>query len=568
MTNKEIAKLLKLTASLLELHDENQFKIRTYINAVFNIEKQEEALMEKNKDELEKLEGIGKGLAQSIIEISKSGSFRLFDELISKTPEGILEMMDLKGIGPKKIKVIWKELNIESIDALLDACKTGKLAKLKGFGAKTQETIMHNLEYLISQRGKVLFADAEPWAHHLIDILRNAFPRQKIELTGDFRRKLDVIELVEILMDSMNTTTVKTLLRNNKTVEIDNRSSGPFTLRGTFTSIKLKWNIRFTNPSAFHGKLMLSTGSGKHLAGLIKDGKTMYQYLLSEEIDSEKAAYEEFESHYIEPELREGTFEINYKSNDELPRLLELEDLNGPFHNHSNYSDGKNHIRQLAEYCIAKGYDYLGLSDHSKSAFYANGLQEFQIIKQHEEIDELNRELSPFKIFKGIESDILNDGSLDYEPDVLASFDFIVASVHSNLNMDRDKATQRLLKAIENPYTTFLGHPTGRLLLRRKGYPIDHKKIIDACATHGVIIEINANPWRLDLDWRWINYAIEQGVTLSINPDAHEIEGFDHMKYGVYMGRKGALTKEKTFNAWSLETVEKYLMDRKEKIKA
>ena len=292
----------------------------------------------------------------------------------------------------------------------------------------------------------------------------------------------------------------------------------------------------------------------------------MHQYLLDQEIESEEAAYKAFDSQYIEPELREGTFEIDLASKDELPNLLELKELQGPFHNHSNYSDGNNTIRQLAEYCISQGYAYLGLSDHSKSAFYANGLQEFQIIKQHEEIAELNKELGPFKIFKGIESDILNDGSLDYAPDVLASFDFIVASVHSNLNMDREKATQRLLKAIENPYTTFLGHPTGRLLLRRKGYPIDHKKIIDACAKHDVIIEINANPWRLDLDWPWVNYALEQGVILSINPDAHEIEGFDDMKYGVYMGRKGGLTKEKTFNAWGLERVEKYLKERKERI--
>lgn len=568
MTNKEIAKLLKFTASLLELHDENQFKIRTYTNAVFNIEKQDEPLIDKKKDELEELEGIGKGLAQSIVDIKESGSFPLLEELISKTPEGIVEMIDVKGIGPKKIKIIWKELNIESMDVLFDACKKGLLAKVKGFGAKTQETIMHNLEYLIGQRGKVRFADAEPYADHLMNILKGAFPKNKIILTGDFRRKLDVIETVEVLMDSTETSAAITLLSDTKDIEIDVRSSGPFSLRGDFTSIKLRWYIRFTNPAEFYRKLMLSTGSGKHLAEISKEETTLHQYLLDHNVESEESAYKEFESVYIEPELREGSFEINAALKDEMPQLLELEDIVGPFHNHSNYSDGKNPIRQLAEYCIGRGYSYLGLSDHSKSAFYANGLQEFQIVKQHQEIDALNKELSPFKIFKGIESDILNDGSLDYEVDVLSSFDFIVASIHSNLNMDRDKATQRLLKAIENPYTTFLGHPTGRLLLRRKGYPIDHQKIIDACAKHKVIIEINANPWRLDLDWRWINYAIEQGVILSINPDAHEINGFDDMKYGVFMGRKGGLTKEKTFNTWSLETVEKYLNERKDKISA
>lgn len=563
MTNKAIAKLLKLTASLLELHDENQFKIRTYTNAVFNIEKQEDPIFEKTKEELEGLDGIGKGLAQSIVEIQQSGSFSVLDELLLRTPQGIMDMIDLKGIGPKKIKIIWKELNIESIDQLYDACKQGLLAKLKGFGIKTQETILQNLEYLMSNRGKALYADAESLANHLVSLLRTTFPDQRIELTGDMRRKMDVIDLVEILIDRTDTAIVKKKLSEEASIEINDQLSGPFALRGNFTSLDLNWQIRFTSPRKFQGRLMLSTGSGKHLAGLAKDGKTLHQYLLEQDIDSESSVYSEFDFPYIEPELREGAFEIDFAGNDAPPELLNLSDLKGPFHNHSNYSDGNNPIRQLATYCIDQGYEYLGLSDHSKSAFYADGLQEFQIKKQHEEIDKLNQEFAPFRIFKGIESDILNDGSLDYEPDVLSSFDFIVASIHSNLNMDQQKATHRLLKAIENPYTTMLGHPTGRLLLKRKAYPIDHKSIIDACAKYKVIIEINANPWRLDLEWKWVNYALKQGVILSINPDAHEIDGFEDMKYGVHIGRKGGLTKERTFNAWGLEEVEKYLMERK-----
>lgn len=563
MTNKAIAKLLKLTATLLELHDENQFKIRTYTNAVFNIDKQEELLFEKTKEELEELDGIGKGLAQSIVEIQHSGSFGVLDELLSKTPQGVMEMIDLKGIGPKKIKIIWKELNIESLDQLYDACKQGLLAKLKGFGVKTQETILQNLEYLMSNRGKALFADAEPLADYLVSLMKKAFPDHRMELTGDMRRKMDVVDLVDILIDRTDTDAIRNLLGDDEFIEINDRSSGPYSLRGNFTSIDLKWQIRFTTPQQFHGKMMLSTGSGLHLAGLTKDGKTLHQYLLEQDIDGESFAYKEFGFPYIEPELREGTFEMDFAENGAPPELLELSDLKGPFHNHSNYSDGNNPIRELATYCVDQGYEYLGLSDHSKSAFYADGLREFDIIKQHEEIDRLNQEFAPFRIFKGIESDILNDGSLDYDSDVLASFDFIVASIHSNLNMDQHKATQRLLKAIENPYTTMLGHPTGRLLLKRKAYPIDHKKIIDACAKHKVIIEINANPWRLDLEWQWVYYAVQQGVILSINPDAHEIEGFEDMKYGVYIGRKGGLTKELTFNAWGLDEVEKYLKERK-----
>jgi DNA polymerase (family 10) len=312
---------------------------------------------------------------------------------------------------------------------------------------------------------------------------------------------------------------------------------------------------------------MLATGSGNHLEKVVKEDRNLYQYLLDQPSARENEAYKAFDMPYVEPELREGTFELLFSEKNPAPELLEVEDLKGPLHNHSKYSDGKNTIRELAQYCIDRGYEYLGLSDHSKSAFYANGLREFDIIRQHKEIDELNKEFAPFRIFKGIESDILSDGSLDYDEDVLASFDFIVASIHSTLNMDIEKATKRLLKAIENPYTTILGHPTGRLLLKRQGYPVDHKKVIDACARHHVIIEINANPWRLDIDWRWVHYALEQKVLLSINPDAHELEGFEDMKYGVYVGRKGGLTKDMTFNTLSLNSMEQYFADRKANIK-
>lgn len=568
MSNKEIARLLKLTASLLELHDENKFKIRTYANAVFSVEKCEEPLIDKDPSELEAIDGIGKGLARAIVEMRKTGSFEVLDELVAKTPKGILEMVDLKGFGPKKITQVWKELNIESIDELYEACKTGQLENLKGFGAKTQETLMQNLEFLLSHRGMVLYADAETTAENLLNNLRAAFPGQKVEFTGEYRRKADIIRSVEILMESQDQESIAEILEQDDDIAYDRSMSGPYSLRGKIQSLGLDWHIRLVDPSDFHRKWMLTTGSGGHLFRINKDNVTLHQYLLDQKITDESHVYSEFELPYLSPELREGTFETSLSIENGVPELLEMADLKGTIHNHSNYSDGQNTIRQLAEYCIAQGYEYLGLSDHSKSAFYADGLQEFRIKQQHEEIDQLNEELAPFRIFKGIESDILNDGSLDYDNTVLASFDFIVASIHSNLNMDVQKATHRLIKAIENPYTTILGHPTGRLQLRRKGYPIDHVKIIDACAANGVIIEINANPWRLDLDWRWVPYALEKGVTLSINPDAHEIKGVNDMKYGVYAGRKGGLTKEMTFNAWSLDRVEIFLTKRKEQIPA
>ena len=261
--------------------------------------------------------------------------------------------------------------------------------------------------------------------------------------------------------------------------------------------------------------------------------------------------------------MREEGTEFTLIKNNALPELVESNDLRGILHNHSTYSDGNHSLKEMAEYCKELGFEYLGMCDHSKSAFYANGLKEEAVIKQQAEIDKLNIALSPFKIFKGIESDILFNGELDYDESILKSFDFIVASIHSNLKMDKAKATQRLIKAIENPFTTILGHPTGRLLLSRPGYEIEHAKVIDACAENGVSIELNANPYRLDIDWRWISYALERNVMISINPDAHRKEGYHDMYYGVGAARKGGLTRSMTMNALSLEAIEKKFAERK-----
>ena len=293
----------------------------------------------------------------------------------------------------------------------------------------------------------------------------------------------------------------------------------------------------------------------------------MRQLARREKFQQEEAFYEKAGLQFIVPELREGLGEIGLAADKKLPHLLEDGDLRGSLHNHSTWSDGNHSIREMATWLRDHGYEYLGLCDHSQAAHYANGLSVERVRQQHQEIDQLNAELAPFRIFKGIESDILSDGALDYPADVLASFDFIVASIHSNLKMEEAKATNRLLRAIENPYCTMLGHPTGRLLLRRQGYPINYKAVIDACAQHNVIIEINANPWRLDLDWRWVRYALDQGVQLSINPDAHHTDGYADMRYGVLMGRKGHLTKEMTFNAKSVEEVAAYFEARKAGIK-
>jgi DNA polymerase (family 10) len=320
-------------------------------------------------------------------------------------------------------------------------------------------------------------------------------------------------------------------------------------------------NIQFQCCRAedFGWTLLRTTGNVEHVAQL---EQKLSNISLSGKSEAEIYALAGLE--YIEPELREGQNEVDWAVKKQLPKLIELTDLKGSLHNHSTWSDGVNTLEEMALYCKNElKIDYLGICDHSKSAFYANGLNEIRVAAQHREIEALNEKLAPFKIFKGIESDILYDGSLDYSDEVLASFDFVVASVHSVLKMTEEKATERLLKAIENPYTTILGHPTGRLLLSRSAYPINHKKVIDACAANNVVIEINANPLRLDLDWRWHQYALEKGVLLAINPDAHRTEGFLDMHYGVLVGRKGGLTAKNCLNTFSLAEIDTFFKNSK-----
>lgn len=552
----------------MELHEENAFKIRGYQNAIYNLDKSDISLGALSLKELEGLDGVGKSIAATINEINLTGSSEALSQYLDETPQGIVELLDIKGIGPKKIKVLWKELGIESGHELKEAANSGLVAKLKGFGEKTQTTLLKALEFMEANANKLHYAEAEKLSQEIIEVLEKLFPGQKISETGELRRQMEIIDTVSLLLASADFDAAEEVLDGSEDFDQDLKTSGPVTWRGSFRESKVPILINFCEPDRFVETLFSSTGSIAHLSAKVSEKDSLKNLAIGGSFENEEAIYAAAGMDYVLPELREGTFELEAAKNKSLPVLAEMSDLKGILHNHSTYSDGKHTLRQMAEYCKELGYEYLGICDHSKSAFYANGLDEDRLVEQHAEIDKLNEELAPFKIFKGIESDILYDGKLDYDDDVLASFDFIVSSVHSVLNMNRQKATQRLLTAIENPYTTILGHPTGRLLLRRAGYPIDHKAVIDHCAKHGVIIEINANPWRLDLDWRWVRYAIDQGVKLSINPDAHEMNGYHHMKYGLLAGRKGGLTANMTFNAMGKDALASFFEARKEKAAA
>ena len=563
MDNATIVKKIKLTAKLMELHGEDDFKARSYSKVAETLKYVDVDLTTLNEKQLAQLEGIGKSSAQKILQLCATGSFESLDKLLSITPDSVQEMIGISGFGPKKIGQLWKEAGAQSLDELLIKCNQGAISGIKGFGEKSQETLKKAVEFKISNRGYLRYANAEPIYLQIIADLKIALNTELISETAELRRRLDVLNCIDILVGHENAEQARVAVQDLTYLEVDELISGPFTIAGWHKSARIKFKIQICNPISFTQKLILTTGNQQHLNTQLSSGQKIINHLRNNIIDSEEGFYEKLGLQYIVPEMREGTFEIALAEKKTLPNLIEMSDLKGILHNHSTYSDGIHTLRQMAEYCRDLGYGYLGITDHSQTAVYANGLQEFKVQEQQEEIKKLNVELAPFKIFSGIESDILSDGSLDYKDEILSSFDFIVASVHSGLNMDINKATNRLLGAIQNPYTTFLGHMTGRILLERAGYPVDHKTIIDACAKHNVIIEINSSPYRLDIDWRWVHYAIEKGVILSLNPDAHKMKGYEDMKYGLLAGRKGGLTKEMTFNTKTLTEVEKYFSQRK-----
>jgi len=566
LDHKSILKKLKLSIQLMELHDENPFKIRGYQSALSNLERVDQDIMELNEAELAQINGVGKSVLEAIQNLKTTETFPLLDELLAKTPVGVLEILQIKGLGPKKVKTLWEELGITSTHELMEACQSGKVAQTKGFGEKTQETIIQNLEFNASNAGKWLYADVEDLIHQFADSLKQLLSHSQIAVVGDFARKMEIIAEAEILIASEGMSPVKSHLSTLEPIEWNWQLSGPKTWKGRFRDQDLAIVLHFCSETDFEWKKISLSASKAFLLSFVDEEETIAEKLIKKDYLSEVDFFSKNNLQFIPSEMREGLGEVELAKANQLPDLLEESALKGILHNHSTYSDGKHSLRQMAEYCKSLGYEYLGISDHSRTASYAGGLEIEKVLKQHAEIEQLNKELAPFRIFKGIESDILGDGSLDYPEDILASFDFVVSSVHSILNMDIQRATERLIRAIENPHTTILGHPTGRLLLRREGYPIDHRAIIDACAAQDVAIEINANPWRLDLDWRWVRYAMEKGVMLAINPDAHEMEGYSDMKYGVLIGRKGGLTKEMTLNALSREEIAAYFAKRKAKI--
>ena len=537
LNNKQISSKFDLLAKLMELHDDNPFKIKTYANAYLSLRKLEGNLAEMSKAELASIKGVGSTVADKIKELVETGEMKALEKFREMTPEGIQQMLSIKGLGPKKVKQIWNEMEIETIGELLYACNENRLVAYSGFGPKIQADIIEKLEYFQASQGKFLYAHVHKQAEKCLELIQTKQTSTKIEICGDVRRMMPEVKGIELLSDAA-------------LVDIFPEIESMEYIDDQWYFMAIPIFIYVSESARFDQELFRLNCS-----------ESFFSAFSNEELSvgDDQMVFKNKGLPFIPAEFREHTDALS-KNESYIQNLIVVEDIQGIVHNHSTYSDGLHTLKEMADNVRDSGFKYFVISDHSKSAGYASGLNEESVLMQWNEIENLNNQYADgFKIYKGIESDILTDGSLDYSDDILTGFDIVIASVHSVLNMDEEKATRRLITAIENPYTRILGHPTGRLLLARRGYPVDYKKVIDACAANNVVIELNANPQRLDLDWTWIPYALDKHVKVAINPDAHSKESIHYIKYGVAAARKGGLTKDMCLNSMNKEAFDQWL---------
>ena len=565
MEKKELASLLEEIGTLLELKGENPFKCNAYRNAARTIESLDQSLEEFHSVlDLTRLKGIGESLAEKILILLHTGELPLYKELKESIPSDLVAMLDIAGMGPKRVRAVYEKLGISSVGELEYACRENRLLDLPGFGAKIQENILQGIEYLKKAQGRFHLHKALFAANILRGDLAKLPMVSSLEIAGSLRRFRETVKDIDLLITTAKPAPVMNAFTSHPLVET------VIAHGETKSSVRLNMGInvdlRVVSKDEFPFALMYFTGSKEHniamRARAQKQGYKLNEYGLfkrnsakSLALKSEEDVFKTLGLSYIPPELREDQGEIQAAEKGPLPQLVSLKDLRGTFHIHTTYSDGTGAIKEYVKYARKQGLEYIGISDHSRSAFYANGLTPEKILKQHEEIDALNKSLKGFHIFKGIESDILPDGSLDYPEDILSRFDFIIISVHSRFKMPKEEMTKRIIKAMDNPHTTMLGHPTGRLLLAREGYELDLDAVIDAAAQNRIIIELNANPFRLDLDWSHIKKAIDKGVLISINPDAHSLEDMTFVELGVGLCRKGWCEPRHVLNSYSATEV-------------
>src|SRR6266853_5725511 len=582
MDKNQVANLLDEIASLLELKEgSNPFEVRAYQNAaraVNGLDGDIEQLTREGK--LKGVPGLGSTSIKRIEEAVETGHIALYDELVETTPPIKLEMMRIPGVGPKKINAIYNQLHVNSIPDLVQACEENKVADLPGFGKKTQDKILQGIAFLAQHAGRFLYPVAEEEASHIYAALREMPEIVRLQVAGSLRRRRETIGDIDMVA-SVADSASDDIRRKIMDVFTSRPSVQAITGKGeTKSSVVLSsgmnMDLRVVNDSQFPYTLHHFTGSKEHHIPLRRRALSMnmtindYGLFKGKEphlelvpCKNEADIYKALGLAYIEPELREDMGEIEAAVHGTLPKLVQESDLRGVLHVHSTWSDGQNTIREMAEACVMRGFTYLGLTDHSKTAAYAGGLNEEDLRRQHEEIDRLNAEYAGrIRILKGTECDILRDGSLDFADEVLATLDFVVASIHSQSNLPPQEQTQRMLRAVSNPYVDIIGHPTGRVLLERDGYTLDLEAVIDAAAAHGVCIEINADPSRLDLDWRYLHRARDKGIKIPIDPDAHTIAGLDKMRFGIGIARKGWLRASDVLNTMTTSELLDFFRER------
>ncbi len=583
MDKNQVASLLEQVATLLTLkEDSNPFEARAYENAARTISALDGDIEQITREgKLKGLPGLGSTIIKRIEEVVNTGRMALYDELLTTTPQVKLDMMRIQGLGPKRINALYNQLHINSITDLEIACKEGKVAPLPGFGKKTQDKILQGIALLVQHAGRFLYPVAEKEAEHIRAALATLPEIVRMQVAGSLRRKRETVKDIDMVVsvkdDADDEVRRKIMDFFTSQPSVQAITGKGDTKSSVILSTGIATDLRVVNDSQFPYTLHHFSGSKEHHIALRRHALSMnmtindYGLFRGKEphlelvpCKDEGDMYAALGMAYIEPELREDMGEIEAALHGTLPKLVQESDLRGVLHVHSTWSDGQNTIRELAEACIARGLTYLGMTDHSKAAAYAGGLTEDALRRQHKEIDRLNEEFAGrLRILKGTECDILKDGSLDYADDVLASLDFVVASIHSNFNLSREEQTQRMLRAISNPYVSIIGHPTGRILLGRAGYDLDIEAVIDAAAARGVCIEINASPSRLDLDWRYLHQARDKGMKIPIDPDAHTLEGLDDMRYGIGVARKGWLRASDVLNTLPIEKLLDFFQEQR-----
>jgi DNA polymerase (family 10) len=578
---KEIAETLDEIGTLLELKGENPFKCRAFHNAsriIGSFTGDIAALVEANA--LRSIKGIGEGLALNISEMVKTGKSAYADDLRKSVPEGVLAMLRIQGLGPKKVRLLFEQLKLTSIEQLREAAASHRLSNVEGFGEKTEANILKGIEALSRHSERRLYPEAERSGTRLLDALRKVNGVMQCEIAGSLRRRKETIGDIDLLASARPGAIGRIMEAFCGHPDVAEVSARGETKSSVLLKNGIRCDLRVVSGAEFPFALNYFTGSKEHNIGIRSRAKefglSLNEYGFSASgapgstvrkkrapsCKTEEDIYHALKLKYIPPELREQMGEIESAEAGLLPNLVNEDDIRGTFHCHTTYSDGLNSLEEMANAAISAGWEYLGIADHSKVAAYARGLTATRVKQQFNEIDTLNGSFKGFRLFKGTEVDILPDGSLDWNDSILKSFDYVVASIHSKFKMTESEATRRIIKALKNKHVTMLGHPTGRLLLERDGYPVNMVEVIDAAADYGKMIEINAHPMRLDLDWRLCHYARDKGVKISINPDAHAIEGLRDVRYGVYVARKGWLEAKDIFNTQPLLSVIKALNSR------